>query len=83
MEKPVVATDVGGVKEMMIDGKTGFLVKEGDSSELLRYISKLLENDKLATEMGGKGRTFVVEAFSWEKIARNFLLEIEPYLNKN
>ena len=34
MEKPVVATNVGGNPEMMVDGKTGFLVEEGNADDL-------------------------------------------------
>ena len=38
MEKPVIATDVGGDKEMMVDKKTGFLVKEGDANDVNKKI---------------------------------------------
>ena len=33
MERPVIATNVGGNSEIMVDGQTGFLVKEGDSDD--------------------------------------------------
>ena len=55
MEKPVIATDVGGDKEMMIDGKTGFLVKENDSDDIIKKISELLENKQLSIDMGKQG----------------------------
>ena len=38
MGKPVIATDVGGDGEMMIDGKTGYLVKEGNSNDIIEKI---------------------------------------------
>ena len=44
MEKPVIATNVGGNKEMMIDTKTGFLVKEGNADDIIQKLLKLLEN---------------------------------------
>ncbi|MBN4046092.1 glycosyltransferase family 4 protein [Nitrosarchaeum koreense] len=80
MEKPVIATDVGGVSEIMIDKKTGFLVKEGDSNEIIKKIKFFLENEEEAKEMGRKGRKFIIDNFSWEKIAKNFLKVVKKYV---
>ena len=80
MEKPVIATDVGGDKEMMIDGKTGFLVREGNAEDIIEKISLLLKDKKLAEEMGKNGRLFIKEEFNWEKIAKRFLDIIKPYV---
>ena len=80
MEKPVIATDVGGVSEMMIDGKTGFLVNEGDSDKIVKKIKFFLENKEKSIEMGKEGRKFVIENFNWEKIAKNFLEGIKKYI---
>jgi len=82
MEKPVIATDVGGNKEMMIDKKTGFLVKEGDYEGVIEKISYLLENKEIAQKMGEEGAKFIQEEFNWEKVAKNFLKIIKPYLKK-
>ena len=80
MEKPVIATDVGGDKEMMVDGKTGFLVKEGDANDIVEKISKILDDKQLAIEMGKNGSKFIKEQFNWELVAKKFLRTIEPYL---
>ena len=82
MEKPVIATDVGGDKEMMIDNKTGFLVKEGDSKDLIVKLSKLIQDKKLSEDMGKEGAKFIKEKFNWELVAKNFLEIIQPYLKK-
>jgi glycosyltransferase involved in cell wall biosynthesis len=82
MEKPVIATDVGGDKEMMIDNKTGFLVKEGDSKDLIEKLSKLIQDKKLSEDMGKEGAKFIKEKFNWELVAKNFLEIIRPYLKK-
>lgn len=79
MEKPVIATDVGGDKEMMIDKKTGFLVREGNFEDIVEKVSHLLENKQIADTMGKEGRKFVQEEFNWEKVANNFLKIIERY----
>ena len=81
MEKPVIATDVGGDKEMMIDGKTGFLVKEGNANDIIEKISKLLEDKQLAIEMGKEGAQFIKNQFNWELVTRNFLDNIKPFVN--
>ena len=58
---------------MMQDGKTGFLVKEGNSKDLIEKISLLLNDEKLASKMGQEGRNFVINTFSWDVIANRFL----------
>jgi len=73
MEKPVIATNAGGIPEMMDDKKTGFLVEEGNAKEVIEKISILLEDKELALSMGKKGREFVMNTFSWDVIAKRFL----------
>ena len=80
MEKPVVATDVGGVGEMMSDKKTGFLIKEGDHVDLINKLSVLLEDKNLVEQMGIEGRKFVENTFSWDKIAMNFVDAAKLYV---
>ena len=81
MGKPVIATDVGGDKEMMVDKKTGFLVKEGDANDIIKKLTKILENKQMASEMGKEGAKFVKEQFNWDRVAKNFLEVIKPYVN--
>jgi len=80
MGKPVIATDVGGDKEMMVDEKTGFLVKEGNYEDLTDKLTRLLENKNLSDKMGEEGKKFIKEQFNWELVARNFLEMIKPYV---
>ena len=80
MEKPVIATDVGGDKEMMVDGKTGFLVREGNVDDIIDKLTVILSDKRLASELGKEGANFIKEQFNWEKVAKNFLKIIEPYI---
>jgi len=73
MEKPVVATNVGGVPEMMIDGKTGFLVDKGDHQVWIEKLSKILNDKDLTENMGKNGKKFVQDTFNWEIGAKKFL----------
>ena len=77
MKKPVVATNVGGIPELMKDGETGFLVEKGNSEEWIKKISILIDSKEKRKEMGENGRKFVEENFSWEKIAKEFLKDLE------
>ena len=80
MEKPVIATNVGGIPELIEDGKTGFLVEKGSHKQIIEKISFLLENPEIAGKMGIAGKKFIEENFSWEKIAEEFINEIKRQL---
>ena len=56
MGRPVVAFDVGGVRDWLTHGETGFLVARGDVQKMAEFANLLIENDDLANKMGSKGR---------------------------
>ncbi len=62
--RPVVATDVGGAAEAVIEGESGYLVPPGADVLLASRIITLLQNPKLARRMGRKGREIVERKFS-------------------
>ena len=62
---PVVASRVGGVPEVIDDGKTGFLVNRKDASELAKALEKLILDPTLRREMGKAGREFVENNYVW------------------
>jgi len=66
--KPVVASNVGGIPDMLEDGKTGLLFRPGNADELARKLIILLQNNELRNEMGRAGRQRA-EEFTWDKIA--------------
>ena len=70
--KPVVAFDVGGVREAVLDKETGFLMKP-DSHLLAEAVMKLLASSSLREKMGRKGREFVSSRFSWDACAQRML----------
>lgn len=75
-KKPVVATAIGGLLELIDHGQTGYLVKPADSQALAEAVIKLLKNDEKRKEMGEKGFEKMKKEFSWDKIA---LKTIEIY----
>ena len=79
MEKPVIATNVGGIPELMKDGETGFLIEKNNSNELFEKLSMLLNNLENAEEMGVKGKEFVKNNFNWDKICNDFLNHLKKH----
>lgn len=70
---PVVATRVGGVTEIVEDGKTGLLVERDDADALATAILRLFSDEELRKSLGKAGRGRVLKLFSWEPIVEKLL----------
>jgi glycosyltransferase involved in cell wall biosynthesis len=68
-ETPVVATRVGGIKEVVVDEENGLLVPPADPAKLGRAMTRILEDPALGTRMGKAGRKHVFKHFTWDRIA--------------
>ena len=66
-KKPVVSTNVGGVKDTMEDAKTGFLVQKDDVKSFSEKITLLISNEDLRVRMGEEGYKFAEQRFSKQK----------------
>ncbi len=66
---PTVATRVGGMQDVVVDGETGLLVPPDDSAALAIALQTLLTDSDLRTRMGKAGRERAVNVFDWEAIA--------------
>ena len=64
--RPVVATDVGGAREAVVDGETGYIIRPTDDEEMARRIISLLKDPQHARTMGERGLRVVKEKFSCE-----------------
>lgn len=67
---PVVAYDIGGLKESIINGITGFLVETEKPEKLAEAVERLLDDDCLRKEMSLAARTHVENNFTWYKHCR-------------
>ena len=65
--KPVVATKVGGIPEMMTHMENGLLIEPGNAKEMIQSIDLLMNTSGLAAEMGRNGRKTIEENFSFSK----------------
>jgi glycosyltransferase involved in cell wall biosynthesis len=63
---PVVASRVGGMTNIVLDGRTGLLVEPADPDALAEAISALLDDRERASEMGDAGRARAIEKYSWD-----------------
>jgi glycosyltransferase involved in cell wall biosynthesis len=63
---PVVASDVGGVREAVVTGVNGFLVKKGDVDEVATALDSLLASEQLRTQMGERSREMFTRHFTAE-----------------
>jgi glycosyltransferase involved in cell wall biosynthesis len=72
LSKPVVATAVGGIPEVVADGEVGFLVPAGDAVAMAENINKLVADAKLRETMGRKGYERVMKLYDIRMLAREW-----------
>lgn len=72
-EVPVVASRVGGLPEVIRQGKDGYLAKMGDVDTMAKYSLKILTDDNLAEKMGRQARMRVLDNFTTEKIVPQYV----------
>jgi glycosyltransferase involved in cell wall biosynthesis len=69
---PVIATDVGGLPEVVREGENGFLLPVGDVDGMAAAAMKLLEDDSMRREFGEAGRRWAVERFDEASVVRQY-----------
>lgn len=79
--KPVIATAVGGLPEVVDDGKSGFLVQPHSATDLAEKISLVINDPTLAAEMGRYARHLSVTRFNWDSIAVQMLDQYKDLSN--
>jgi glycosyltransferase involved in cell wall biosynthesis len=79
---PVIASHVGGIGELVVDGKTGFLIEKGDKEGLKEKISQLMAQPVLRKQMGLCGRKHYLEHFTFEKMVNETLAFYQSVINK-
>ena len=77
---PVVATDVGGAKEAIEDGESGYLVRSDDDEALSASIIRLLDDDALSNRLGQRGKEIAFARFSAERQTDSILALYESVL---
>jgi len=80
--KPVLATNIGGIPEVVENNKTGFLFKIGDINGFAKKIDFLYKNPQILNKMGQEARKQAKEKFSVNKIVKKYLDYYYKILNK-
>ena len=78
--RPVIGAAVGGIPEMIVDGKTGLLVPAQDPKALAEALTLLIEDPSLARQMGQAARRRCEEMFSLERHVENILKVYEKFV---
>jgi len=82
MEKPIIASDIGGSNETIIDEKTGFLFESNNAESLSKKILKVLSMDEtLIKSIGKEGRKNIIQKFNVEKMCFSTYSEYKRILN--
>lgn len=78
-ETPVIATDAGGMAEIVIHEKTGILVPLEDTNQFAQKAGEMLDADEARKQLGKNGRELVKEYYGWDRIVdeciRIYILE--------
>jgi glycosyltransferase involved in cell wall biosynthesis len=72
MAKPVVVSDVGGLRELVSDQATGLFFRAGDVDDLVRVLGQLCRDGDLRRRLGERARAEMIRRRSWSTITRRY-----------
>jgi glycosyltransferase involved in cell wall biosynthesis len=82
MEKPILASNIGGSNETVINDKTGFLFEAGKAESLSKKIIEVLQLDETTLKsMGNEGRKNIIKKFNIEKMCFSTYSEYKKLIN--
>ena len=76
----VLASNLEGLKDAVIDGKNGFLIEPGNANAWIEKIKEVLADDDFRKKFGLEAQEFVKANFTWDKISIKYLEEIKSVL---
>lgn len=76
-QKVVIASDLQGLKDAVIDGENGFLVESENVEQWVKKIEAILEADEFRKAFGKRAQKFTIDNFSWSMIAQKYLEELK------
>lgn len=82
MEKAILGSNVGGIKELIDDGNTGLLFNAGDINALVEKCSYIIENENLRKNLGLRARQKVISTRNWENIVAKYSVLYESILKR-
>jgi len=82
LEKPCIATDINGCNEIIMDGKTGFLVPPKDTKALIDVMKKIISNKEWSKQAGREARQFIAQHFDQQYVWNEILKEYRYHLDR-
>ncbi len=79
---PIITTDVGGVRDIMLDGETGYVIPVNDEELYVNRLLELCEDEKKRTKMSQKGWMFVEDKFQYRTLIQNMDSYYKELLDK-
>ncbi len=79
---PIVTTNVGGVRDIVVEGETGFIVQKGDVQAFEEKLTVLIENKEIRQTMSQNGWEFVKEKFHYLRLVKDMETYYKELLNK-
>ncbi len=73
---PVIVSDVGGLPEAVVEGKTGYIFENGNSTQLIEQIKRIVENKELRHQLGSDSFDYYQNQLKWDVIINKLLQEI-------
>jgi glycosyltransferase involved in cell wall biosynthesis len=70
---PVIATDVGGIPELITDNYSGILVPSGNNTKLITAINDLLSDSERSISLGNAGYNFIINNLTWKKVLPKYI----------
>ncbi|WP_300660499.1 glycosyltransferase, partial [Fluviicola sp.] len=83
---PVISTDVGGVRDILSEGETGYVVPKKDRAAFSERLQFLIENEEIRTKMSQNGWNFVRDKFHYTTLVKNmenYYAELIEKIGKN
>ena len=80
LKVPVIATDVGGVSELVKHDNTGILIPPNDASKLVEAVNMLLQNKEKSKQLAEQGYNFVTENMTWDVVLPKYVEFYEKLL---
>ena len=80
LKVPVIATDVGGVSELVKHDNTGILIPPNDGSKLVEAVNTLLQNKEKSKQLAERGYDFVIENMTWKVVLPKYVEFYEKLL---
>ncbi len=80
--RPIVSTNVGGVADIMIDGKCGYITEPNNADQFASALLKLVDSEDLRNEFGKFGKDYVQQKFSYQRLVKDMSAFYHKLLEK-